>query len=905
MNYSKDSNNKKEQKIESKSTKIQKKISTSFIRIILFTIITILGLGVCAGIGVTKGIIDSSPKINFYEDIMPKGYTTFIYDQRENIISTLHSSDSNRIYASLDQIPTHLQDAFISIEDERFYKHKGIDFKGILRAIINNIKEKDLTGQGASTITQQIIKNNVLSATRTFERKIQEQYLAIELEKRVDKYTILESYLNTVALGRGTNGVQAASNKYFNKDVSELTIAESAVLASITRYPTKYDPITHPDLNHSRQKIVIKKMLDQGMITEDEYEKAIDEDVYSKIKNSNQVKKKSSNQSYFVDEVILRVKDDLIVKKGYTEKQAYDLIYSGGLSIYLTQDINIQNIVDKEFLDESNYPSKTEDYSVKVMYSLSVEKKESEVKHYYKEKEFKTDKEANAYVQELKELWVCDSEKIISENLILVPQPQASMVIIDYHTGHVKAIAGGRGKKIGNQLLNRATQTKRPPGSTFKILAAYLPAIDTAKYTLATVKDDVPFSIRLSNGDIWEVHNWYNDSKYKYNYKGLCTVRDAITDSINIHAVKTLVDVGIDTAFDYLLKLGFTTIYDSTSIKGKIYTDKNYPLALGGITEGVSLLELTAAYGAIANNGNYIKPIFYTKVLDHNGKLLLDNEQHQPSRVMKETTSFLLTDAMTDVIKQGTAKIVKFKNVSMPIAGKTGTSSNKKDLLFTGYTPYYVASIWQGYDTPKKQVYSRSYHKIMWRKIMEEIHRGLPRKEFKRPPGIVTAKICKKSGKLPKHGICDKHPGGSTIITEFFEEGTVPTKTCDVHVKYTICSESGLIANEYCPDSCKTERVFIKRPIPLIPSTWDVKNPPRIQDRKYEIPYNMIGEYCNIHGPNNNKLKIKLPIDFIKELLNDDDSEFLTPEEKLSEESSKEPYFNNDDYSPPPFKYHE
>ena len=907
MNYSNHSKSKREKELESKTEKVKKSISTSFIRIIVLTILVSLGLVVCAGFGIAKAIIDSAPTIDYDQDIMPKEYRTFIYDQLGNKITTLHGTNANRIHSSLDQIPTYLQDAFIAIEDERFYEHNGIDIKGILRAIINNIKSKNLTGEGASTITQQVIKNNVLSNDQTFHRKIQEQYLAVELEKHVQKNIILESYLNTVALGRGTYGVQAASNKYFNKDVSELTLAESAVMASITKYPTRYDPISNPENNRARQLIVLEKMLEQNKITQKEYNKAVSEDVYTKIEITN--KSTDNNYSYFVDEVIQRVKNDLVNKKGYTDEQAYDLIYTGGLNIYVTQDIDMQKIMDEEFLDESNYPPKSEDYSVKLMYTLSVNKNKSEIKHYYKEKEFSTDKAANEYAEELKASWITDNDEILSESRLLIPQPQASMVIIDHHNGHVKAITGGRGKKVGNQLLNRAVNTYRQPGSTFKILAAYLPAIDAGGYTLATVQDDVPFSYTFSeDSEPWEVNNWYDSNHYKYNYKGLSTVRDSITYSINIHAVKTLMDIGINKSFNYLMKLGFTSLIDRKVINNKVYSDKNYSLALGGITKGVNLLELTGAYGAIANNGKYIEPIFYTKVLDHDNNILLENKQPEEVQVMKESTAFLLTDAMTDVVEKGTGTVVKFNSVSMPIAGKTGTSSDKKDLVFAGYTPYYVASIWQGYDTPKEQAYKRSYHKILWRKIMEEIHKGLPRKEFYKPDNIITAKICTESGKLAQIGLCNEDPRGSTIITEYFEEGTEPTETCDVHVRKTICSASGLIATKYCPNSCKYSKVFIKRPEPLVPSTWDPNDPPRIQDRKYELNYTSYGEYCNIHGPY--KSKINLPTDYINDTIDEnasnEDDEFIAPEDKpLDNEIKITPYLDDDYYSPPPFIYQE
>ncbi|QUI21976.1 PBP1A family penicillin-binding protein [Vallitalea pronyensis] len=907
MNYGHDSNHKKEKNLDSKSTKVKKSISTSFIRIVILTLLFTLGLMVCAGIGLTMAIIDSAPTIDYEKDFLPEGYTTFVYNQRGDEIAKLHGADANRIYAPIDTMPLHLQNAFVAIEDERFYEHGGIDMKGIFRAIISNIKNKDLTGEGASTITQQVIKNNVLNNDQNFKRKIQEQYLAIKLEQHVDKDTILESYLNTVALGRGTNGVQAATHRYFNKDVSELTLAESAVLASITQYPVRYDPISNPEHNRERQVLVLSKMLEQGLITKEAYDAAYAEDVYANIQAVSDNHTSQSKYSYFVDEVIVGVKNDLVEQHGYTSEEAYDLLYRGGLSIYITQDVHMQEIVDQAFLDESNYPPAHEDYSVKVMYSLSVNKKDIGTKHYYKEKEFDTNQQADAYVEELKKTWVEEGDEILEESKILVPQPQAAMVILDHHTGHVKAIAGGRGEKWGNQLLNRATQTARHPGSTFKILAAYLPALDTGRYTLATIQDDVPFSYAPSpNSEPWTVHNWYDSSKYKYNYKGLSTVRDGITWSMNIHAVKTLLDVGVDTSFDYLKKLGFTTLVEREVINGKIYTDKTPSLALGGVTKGVNLLELTAAYGAIANNGTYIKPIFYTKVLDHDGSILIEHTQPETRQVMKETTAFLLTDAMTDVIKKGTATIAKFKNVSMPIAGKTGTSTLKKDLVFSGYTPYYTACIWMGYDTPKGQVYNRSYHKLLWRIIMEEIHKGLPRKEFERPAGIIRASICSESGKLAVTGLCNRDPRGSTIRQEYFVKGTVPTETCDVHIKHTMCSASGLFANKYCPASDKYTKVYIKRPDPLVPSTWDPRKPPRIQDRRYELPYSMTGEYCHIHGPQVAKPDIKLPTDFYEEALEkNEDHYFIPSEDKEPDDNVIPPYLNNDYYSPPPFIYNE
>lgn len=843
MNYSKDSNTKKQEELNSKSNKVKKTISTTFIKILVFVILLGVIIGVGAGLGVVKAIIDGVPEINF-NDIAPEGYTTFIYDQNGNEIAQLHGEDANRIYVEIDQIPSYLQDAFIAVEDERFWDHNGIDLKGIIRAVFVNLKEGSLS-EGASTITQQVIKNNVLTTVKTFERKIQEQYLALQLEKELDKEEILENYLNTVALGRGTNGVQVASHRYFNKDVWDLTIAESAVLAGITQRPTFYDPISNPDNNKAKQLIILDKMLEQGKITQEEYDKATNEDVYSHIQTVSQEYDSSSNYSYFVDEVITRVKDDLVIQKGYTESQAYNLIYRGGLSIYVTQDTEMQEIVDEAYTNEDNFPPKTgygADYAIKLMYTLSVQKSEG-VKHYYKEQEFDTKELALAYIENYKKEVVAEGDKILAESPIFVPQPQSSMVIMDYHTGYVKAIAGGRGEKIGNQVLNRATQSERSPGSTFKILAAYLPAIDTAGYTLGTVIDDVPFSImQPGRSKPYAPKNWYDSKSYAYNYYGLSTVREGIEDSMNILAIKTIYDIGTQTAYEYLMKLGFTSLEDSEK--------NNYSLALGGLTNGVSMLELTAAYGAVANKGVYTEPLFYTKVLDHDGSLLLDKSQPVTRTVMKETTAYLLTSAMESVVRTGTGTQVRFKNASMPIAGKTGTSQEKKDLVFAGYTPYYVAALWEGYDKPKEQVYARSYHKYLWRDIMEKIHEDLPRKEFERPSGIVSVEICTESGKLAIPDLCENDADPtSSVRTEYYVRGTEPTEYCDVHIKSTICTETGLFATEYCPEDTKQEKIFIVRPEPLVPENWNPNNPPRIRDRQFELPANMVGEYCNIHGP--------------------------------------------------------
>jgi len=845
MNFGKFARKKKIKNIDSTSGKLTNLVSSTLFKLIVFFIILGGVIGFSAGMGTLKAIIDSSPGIDsLLVNIQPEGYTSFIYDLQGNVVQELHGADANRVYVEYDQIPKFLGYAFVAIEDERFWKHNGVDLEGFMRAIFVNLKTMSFS-EGASTITQQIIKNNVLTTDVTIERKIQEMYLAVQLEKFQSKEKILELYMNTAACGRGTNGVQTASRLYFNKDVWDISLAEAAILASITNKPGRYDPITNPENNRSRAIRILDKLLEQEYITQEEYDVAYNEDVYSQIQINSQSIDESSDYSYFVDETITRVANDLAIEKGFTETQAYNLIYRGGLSIYITQDLAIQTAMDAVFMNEENFPPEDEDYGMKLMYSLTVNK-ENQVENFYHEEQFKNRAEAEAFIQAKKdEFGLTDSDfeqKLAVEKPLFIPQPQSAMVLIDFHNGYVKALTGGRGLKEGNKTFNRATQAKRQPGSTFKILAAYLPALDTQGYTLATVIDDAPTEIQLPNGTTYSPGNWYK------GYKGLSTVREGIINSMNILAVKTTFDIGTDIAFDYLINIGFTTLHESKIINGQVFTDKTLTLPLGGLTDGVTALELTAAYGAIANGGVYIEPTFYTKVIDHDGNMLMTSKP-ETRAVMKETTAFLLTSAMVDVVNVGTGTSAKFKEVKMPLAGKTGTTTATKDLWFAGYSPYYVASVWMGYDDPQKMAYVKNYHKWIWRDVMEVAHQSLPYKEFEVPTGITTASICTESGKLAVPGLCTDDPRGSTVRSEYFAQGTVPTETCDIHKEVLICTSSGLFATEFCPDATIERRVMTQRPEPLIPDADDPASLSGVADAIYEIPYSMIGEYCNVHGP--------------------------------------------------------
>ena len=807
MNYSKKGIKAKQKSLHATSTKWGKKFLLAILNLALLAILAIGIMGASMGIGIFKGVIDTSPSIANI-DVTPTGFSTFVYDIEGNQIGKLIAEDSNRIPVGQDMIPENLAHAFVAIEDARFYEHNGIDIKGIFRAAYVGISNGFHFTEGASTITQQLLKNNVFTGwtheegfTEKLKRKIQEQYLAIELSKTMSKDDVLLNYMNTINLGQNTLGVQAASQRYFNKSVNTLTLSECAVIAGITQNPSRYNPISHPDENAKRRKKVLGDMLEQGWITEAEYEEAMADDVYSRIQTVNAEVEEDTINTYFVDALTDDIMADLLATGYYTETQAYTLLYSGGLKIYATQDPHIQAICDEVFANEENYPEGTR---WQLSYELTIQQANGDFKNfstemyraYFKELNssfnllYNSQEDAYAAIEEYKAAVMAEGDEVYGEKISLTPQPQVSIVIEDQRTGYVVAMVGGRGVKEGSRTLNRATDTKRQPGSTFKIVAVYAPALDSAGLTLANVQNDAPFNY----ADGRPVNNWWGDE-----YRGLQSLREGIKQSMNIVAVKTLTQITPQLGFDYLKNFGFTTLVDRAEItvagETKIYSDIQQPLALGGLTYGVTTEELNASYATIANGGTYIKPKLYTKVLDHDGNVILDNTLPQSRQVIKETTAWLLTDAMEDVVTSGTGTAVNFGN--MAIAGKTGTTSDYNDVWFAGYTPYYTATVWTGYDNNtklRKDNGERNLAKKLWRATMSKIHEDLPSQTFPVPSGLVTTTICSQSGKLPIPGICD-----GTLRSEYFAEGTVPTESCNVHYQGMVCPYSNLPASEPCP----------------------------------------------------------------------------------------------------------
>lgn len=918
-----------------KKTKFNKKKGLKIIFITLFMVGAILA-GTVSGIALA--IIAEAPEINPSNMSSLLTQTSVILDEKGNVLEKIQTEEYRTI-VTIDKMPKYLKDAFIAIEDERFEDHIGIDIIGIVKSAIDNIKAGEIV-RGGSTITQQLARNIYLTLDQNWTRKIQEAYLAIQIEQELTKDQILEAYLNRIYLGQGAYGVQSAAETYFSKDVQDLTLAESAVLAAIVQSPSRYglyQTIRPEDFNSEkhiqvgeidifgekyiavyneraveRQKLVLAKMLELGKITEEEYNEAINEDILSKIKPGQ--KKVQGISSYFNDFVKSQVIDALMDKLGYTREQAESKLYTGGLKIYSTMDLELQkkleNIYDNftkvllgdvnkinapaliswrrdksgNILDDNNnvifYSQQNlldDEYNLVIgpnnyefvdgnlvikSNKFSIYNNVIDIADYYIIDENKNlvtfnmgnlslpenaftigdDKSITinkSFLDENKEFCSVNSEgNLIINNKYFyrqkdgIVQPQSAAVIMDYRTGEIKALVGGR-DVVGIRILNRATSSPRQPGSTIKPLAVYMPALDNG-YTAATTIDDIPFYI---DGKLWP-SNWYT------GYRGIHTLRQSVEQSVNVNSVKTLQSIGIKTSMEYLSKMGIINVENPdkdnfiTSSENKVNNDENLSaLGLGGMTKGLTPLEMTAAYGTIANQGTYIEPISFTKVLDKDGHVLIDNTPKKNAVVSPEV-AYIMSDILRTTVTNGIAGTAQIPN--MPTAGKTGTTQDKSDAWFVGYTPYYAAGIWIGNDSPQiKLSKSSSIAAELWKIVMTQVHEGLEPKDFQRPDNIITLSICTESGKLATE-LCNRDPRGSTVRNEIFVRGTQPTEFCDVHVELEIDTTTNKIANEYCPKENVEKRVFIKRNPPYNP---DANNGILPSDYQYTAPI----EVCDEH----------------------------------------------------------
>lgn len=837
MNYGKQATQKKLKALNSKSKKYSTKIFLTFFKTCFILVcFSVLVFGSIL-FGMFKGIVDAAPDVNV-DSIVPIGYATTVYDNAGNLTDTLVTAGSNREEATYEELPQNLVDAFVAIEDSRFWIHNGIDLRSIMRAGVGL-----LTGEkrgGGSTLTQQLIKNNVFNGGMEsglgaqMERKLQEQYLAIQLTKSMDRRQILTNYLNTINLGSNTLGVKVAARRYFDKEVSDLTLSECAVIAGITQNPARLNPITGREKNEEKRKVILQYMFEQGYITKAEQEEALADNVYDRIQDVDISKEDSTPYSYFTDELTQQVKETLMEKLGYTDTQAHNLLYSGGLQIYTTQDPTIQAIVDEEVNDSANYTAAR--YSIE--YRLSVERADGTTEHFSEEHIknwhkselrdhfdglYNNEEAIQSDIDAYKAFLLTEGDLIIGERLTKTLQPQVSFVIMDQKTGQVKAISGGRGAKTASLTLNRATSSRRQPGSTFKVITSFAPALDARGETLGSVYYDSVYTIGNKT-----FSNWYSQG-----YLGYSSIREGIVFSMNIVALRCMMEtVTPQLGVEYAENFGITTLTPK---------DVTASTALGGVTNGVTNLELTAAYASIVNDGVYTKPIFFTRILDHNGKILINNEP-ETRRVLKDTTAFLLTDAMKDSMVSmrkfgsGVGSTSTRANITgMSNAGKSGTTSANNDVWFVGYTPYYTAGVWGGCDNNQKltgQNGGTSFHKDIWRKIMTRVHEGLPDIGFPVPHNIETAVICRKSGKLAIAGVCDNDPRGNATYTEYFAKGTTPTEVCNHHILATLCELSGLLPGELCP---KTSHIRMAIP-------------PGEEGATDDSQYAMPTEYCPGHS---------------------------------------------------------
>lgn len=703
--------------------------NTSFRRLrnVLLSLIFVC-IMVCAGVGAGMYAAISAEIKDMNIQNLAFNHSSFLFyndaEGNSHEIQQLYS-DANRIWLKSSEIPDTMKDAIVSIEDERFYKHKGVDIKRTTGAVINWCLNKvgiKRSSYGGSTITQQVIKNITKDDKKSPDRKVREIMRAVALENELSKDEILTIYLNIVYFANKCYGVEAAANVYFDKTITELSLAETASIAGITQTPARFNPFEHPDNNVEKRNRVLSKMYELEKISEDEYNTATNEKLVTSTSHKEQ---KNRISSYFADQVINEVINDLQTKKGYSATFAEQQVFNGGLKIYTTMDKSIQDIMEGVFTNTANFPK-------------------------------------------------------------ISGKAQSAMIIIDPYTGEVKGLVGGLGEKTESRGLNRATQSKRQPGSSFKPVSVYAPALQEGKITAATSILDESITIGK-----WTPRNSYA------GFKGDMLVKRAIEISANIPAVKVADKVGVDTSYNYLK--------DKFHISTLDERDKNLSsLGLGGLTYGVTVKELAAAYGVFMNNGVYIEPHIYTKVVDSTGKVIIEYKPEK-TEVLKQGNAFIMTDMLKAVVNgsKGTARAAKLSK--MPTYGKTGTTNDDYDKWFVGFTPYYVGAVWYGFDTPKSiKAAGVSYNPSVrvWKKVMDKVHSDLAVKDFTAPSDVVTASICSVTGKLASDK-CESNK-------EYFIKGTQPKSVCSsAHGKG---NDTG---TEFNPEDSEIGTTVTPTPIPL------------------------------------------------------------------------------------------
>ena len=732
----------------------------SFRTLILLTLIFMLaGLG--AVIGVAKAYMETAPTLDLTA-IDEQAQTSFIYDADGNLI-TDYKGTENRIMVSIDTIPMQLRNAFVAVEDARFYTHNGIDVKRIVGAFISNF----ITGgqQGGSTITQQLIKNTLLSSEQSYKRKIQEAYLAMQLETRYTKNEILESYLNTIYLGEDYYGVKVAAYNYFGKDnLNDLTLRECAMLAGMTRNPYYYNPrrnyytrqsdtTDYKKITNDRTDYVLRCMYENQFISYDQYMEALDTAkaaVLEKSPSSTALYPYAHYVEYAIRDVIktllsINGLEDTSQNRAKMEQQ----LRTGGYHVYLALDTRIQRIVEQTLETYADYPA-LRDPSDKIYRARNAD---------------------GTY------------DEII--------QPQAAAVVLDYRTGELKAIVGSRTPPTKRKTLNRASDMNMPVGSSIKPIAVYAPAVEMGAGA-GSILYNMPLPIagwRGSDGkDSWPQN--YGGS----SYRGPETMRTALTRSDNTAAAYALMNfVGVERSADFLLRLGVSEEHINRTPFG---------LALG--SSGISPVEMAVAFGVLGNGGVYQSPITFKGIADSNQNIVYDSHANQTRRqVFKASTAWLTVDMMKDVVSSGTGTAAKISGQT--VAGKTGTNSDQKGVFFAGLTGWYCGTVWIGHDNYKalssKTTGGNSAAKL-WKAFMQPIHQGLDNRDIMEGSasdyGLVKVTTCNVSGQLASDA-CRYDVMGYGTTTDYWPADSVPTVTCQMHYVLDVCDQSGMLATGFCP----------------------------------------------------------------------------------------------------------
>lgn len=739
----------------------EKKKKIKKVLLIIFAVCVVLGLTL---IGVVAGIFFSDKWALKEEELTIKAMNTVVYDKDGNQIAEL-TGDENRVIIKKEDMCEYLPKAFVAIEDERFYNHKGVDIKRTAAATLTFLFNKGESSFGGSTITQQLVKNLMKddsdSGMAGVERKIREMSRAYQIEKTINKEQILELYLNIIFMGGQYHGVETASEFYFSKSAKDLSITECAFLAGINHSPNRYNPYNEENKEEvterikKRTKTVLSKMLELEYINKEQYDTSVAE-VDAGITFTKGTTNTNALYSYHTSAAIKEILNELVEQNDISMEAAKVQIYSGGYKIYTTQDSNIQAEMEKEFQNEKHL------------------KKSSITK----------DEEGN-YVHS-----------------------QSAMVIIDHSTGYVVGTMGALGNDSNAATgINRGTQTLRQIGSTMKPIGGVAPALEAGVITAGTVFDD-----SVTKFGEYNPHN-------STGYLGLATVREGIEISSNIMNLKVMALLGPSNSIEFLKKAGVTTLDDDK--------DNSLPLVLGALYNGMSVLETAGAYAMIANDGEYIEPTYYTKVEDYSGKTVLETTQRR-ERCMSVENAYIMQEVLTAPVtgRGGTATTCWVKG--MEVGAKTGSTDDNKDRWLCGFTPYYAAACWYGFDQPEV-IHSRGNPAAqLWGPIMRAIHTNLESKKFDKPDGVTSARICKDSGKLAT----DKC---TRTITEYFVKGTVPT-ACEGHKILRICTETGLLANENCPHV--EERLTLQRPETERNPSWKTN---------YGDKYTEIKEICTQH----------------------------------------------------------